>query len=83
VSVRQDRIPESVRLEASLYGVGISDLSGQTLLPAEKPFKPTADGWTWMLREKVYGRWLSGQSRDGERGILSPATGEAMASPAG
>ncbi|HEV2259126.1 MAG TPA: hypothetical protein VGS06_38920 [Streptosporangiaceae bacterium] len=58
-----DRIPDGVLLEAKLCGVGILGTGPGVVLPAEKPVAPTRDGWSWLLEEKTYRRWLSGRPR--------------------
>jgi hypothetical protein len=77
VTAARSRIPDSILLEAKLCGVGILDPCCQVLLPAEKPVALTVDGWSWLLQEKVYGRWLSQRPRDHEMESLLPATGGA------
>ena len=64
--VAADRVPDAVLLEAKLCGVGILDAGYRVLLPAAKPVALTRDGWSWLLEEKVYRRWLGG--RPGVRG---------------
>lgn len=49
---------ETVLLEAKACGVGILDAGHRVLLAAEKPVALTRDGWSWLLEEKVYRRWL-------------------------
>lgn len=75
-------LPDAVQLEAKLCGVGILDQSRQVLLPAEAPADLTVDGWSWLLREKVYRRWLSQRLQAHETGNQPPATGEASATRA-
>jgi hypothetical protein len=72
-----------VLLEAKLCGVGIVDPGHRVLLAAERPVALTRDGWSWLLEEKTYRRWLSGRS--GSRATASPdrATDGASASAAG
>lgn len=83
VGAARTRIPASTMLEAKLCGVGILDPRREVLLPAEKPVAPTMDGWSWLLQEKAYRRWLSRRSQDHATGNPSPATGEASAVRAG
>jgi hypothetical protein len=64
------RIPDAVLLEAKLCGVGILDAGYKVLLPAAKPVALTRDGWSWLLEEKVYRRWLGG--RPGVRAEVKP-----------
>jgi len=53
------RIPQEALLEAKLCGVGLLDPQRRvTLLPADEPADLTADGWSWLLQEKTYRRWL-------------------------
>ncbi len=59
--VAADRLPDAVLLEAKLCGVGIRDAGNRVLLPAAKPVALTRDGWSWLLEEKVYRRWLGGR----------------------
>ena len=59
--VAADRVPDAVLLEAKLCGVGILDAGYEVLLPAAKPVALTRDGWSWLLEEKVYRRWLGGR----------------------
>jgi hypothetical protein len=61
--VAADRVPDAVLLEAKLCGVGIRDAGYRVLLPAAKPVALTRDGWSWLLEEKVYRRWLGGRPR--------------------
>ena len=61
--VAADRVPDAVLLEAKLCGVGILDAGYEVLLPAAKPVALTRDGWSWLLEEKVYRRWLGGRPR--------------------
>lgn len=51
-------MPDTAILEAKLCGVGLLSSDGRVLLPAEPPTSTSADGWTWLLAEKVYRRWL-------------------------
>jgi hypothetical protein len=61
--VAAGRVPDAALLEAKLCGVGILDADHQVLLPAAKPVALTRDGWSWLLEEKVYRRWLGGRAR--------------------
>jgi hypothetical protein len=61
--VAADRVPDAALLEAKLCGVGILDADHKVLLPAAKPVALTRDGWSWLLEEKVYRRWLGGRAR--------------------
>jgi hypothetical protein len=83
VAVARRRIPEAAMLEAKLCGVGILDPSRRVLLPAEKPVSLTVDGWSWLLEEKTYRRWLT--RRPDSYGTESPsaATGGASGIVAG
>jgi hypothetical protein len=53
------RMPDAAMLEAKLCGVGIVDQRGGQLLAAEQPAGLTRDGWSWLLEEKTYRRWLT------------------------
>ena len=75
------RIPDAAMLEAKLCGVGIVDQGRGQLLPAEKPGGLTRDGWSWLLEEKTYRRWLTRQA--GNHGLESPARATDGASGAG
>ena len=50
--------PDTAVLEAKLCGVGLVSPHGRVILSAEPPTLTTADGWTWLLAEKTYRRWL-------------------------
>ena len=65
--VAADRVPDAALLEAKLCGVGILDADHEVLLPAAKPVALTRDGWSWLLEEKVYRRWLGGRPRERAR----------------
>ena len=54
-------VPDAAMLEAKVCGVGILDPGHRVLLAAEKPVALIRDGWSWLLEEKVYRRWLGGQ----------------------
>jgi hypothetical protein len=71
ISVRSGRIPEAALLEAKVCGVGIVDQRRGQLLAAEKPEGLTRDGWSWLLEEKTYCRWLT--RRSGNREKENPA----------
>ena len=58
-----DRVPDAVLLEAKLCGVGLLGTGRSVVLPAERPVAQTRDGWSWLLEEKVYRRWLGGRAR--------------------
>jgi len=79
VAAARSRIPDTTLLEAKLCGVGILDSSRRVLLPAEKPVALTMDGWSWLLQEKAYRRWVSRRSQAHATGSPSPATGGASA----
>ncbi len=64
VGLATSAIAEDTVLEARLLGVGLVTHGGHVLLEAEEQLGMTFDGWAWMLREKVYRRWL-----------LTPGTG--------
>jgi hypothetical protein len=61
------RIPDAAMLEAKLCGVGIVDQRRGQLLPAEKPEDLTRDGWSWLLEEKTYRRWLTRRAGNHEQ----------------
>lgn len=82
VAAARTRVPDSTILEAKLCGVGILDSRRKVLLPAEKPVALTMDGWSWLLQEKAYRRWLNRQSQDHATGNRSPATDGANAATA-
>jgi hypothetical protein len=82
VAATRSRLPDATILEAKLCGVGILDRCGKVLLPAEKPVSVTMDGWSWLLQEKVYRRWLSRQSQDRAMGSPVRATDGASAAQA-
>ncbi|HYA52486.1 MAG TPA: hypothetical protein VEG33_15105, partial [Streptosporangiaceae bacterium] len=69
VTTARSHIPVATMLEAKLCGVGIVDPC-HSVLPAENPVALTKDGWSWLLEEKAYRRWLSGRPRT--RGTESP-----------
>jgi hypothetical protein len=77
VAAARGRVPDATMLEAKLCGVGVLDPVHRVLLAAEKPVALTRDGWSWLLEEKAYGRWLS--RRPAVRGMPNPgpATGGA------
>ena len=82
IAATSRRIPDAAMLEAKLCGVGIVDQArGLLLLPAEKPGGLTRDGWSWLLEEKAYQRWLTRQA--GNHGLESPARATDGASGAG
>jgi hypothetical protein len=70
----RSRIPDATILEAKLCGVGVLDWCGRVMLPAEKPVSLTMDGWSWLLQEKVYRRWISRPSQDRAMGSPVRAT---------
>lgn len=71
IAATSGRIPDAAMLEAKLCGVGIVDQRRGLLLPAERPEGLTRDGWSWLLEEKTYRRWLT--RRAGSREQESPA----------
>jgi hypothetical protein len=70
-------VADTTLLEAKLCGVGLVDPDRRVLLAASRPAGLVRDGWSWLLEEQVYRRWLS--VRLGGRGTASPdpATGAA------
>lgn len=83
ISAVRSPLPDAVQLEAKLCGVGILDRSLQVLVPAEAPATLTVNGWSWLLQEKVYRRWLSVRPRAREMESQPPATGEANVTQGG
>ena len=81
IAATPSRIPDAAMLEAKLCGVGIIDRRRRQLLAAEKPQGLTRDGWSWLLEEKAYRRWLT--RRAGSREQESPARATDGASDAG
>jgi hypothetical protein len=81
IAATPSRIPDAAMLEAKLCGVGVIDQRRGQLLAAEKPQGLTRDGWTWLLEEKAYRRWLT--RRAGSREKESPARATDGASDAG
>jgi hypothetical protein len=75
------RVPEPVVLEAKLCGVGILGPSG-ALLTSEAPMTCETDAWDWVLKEKVYRRWLSQSAQGHATATPARATGEATATQA-
>src|ERR1700730_2874781 len=70
VAAACSRVPDATMLEARVCGVGVVDPDHRVLLGAEKPVASTRDGWSWLLEERAYRRWLSG--RPGGRATPSP-----------
>ena len=83
VAVPGLRIPDVAMLEAKMCGVGILDPHCKVLLSAEKPVALTTDGWSWLLEEKAYRRWLSQRPQSHGTESRSPATDEASVTGAG
>ena len=81
IAAAAGRVPDAAMLEAKLCGVGVIDQRGRELLAAEKPPGLTRDGWSWLLEEKAYRRWLS--ERAGSRAQESPARATDESSDAG
>ena len=83
VAAARSRVPDAVMLEAKLCGVGVGggvgDPGHRVLLAAEKPVALTRDGWSWLLEEKAYRRWLNGQRRPGGTASPGPPTAGASA----
>jgi hypothetical protein len=59
VAATRSRITDAAILEAKLCGVGVLGHSRSVLLRAEKPVDLTLDGWSWLLQEETYRRWLT------------------------
>ena len=81
IAATSSRIPDAATLEAKLCGVGIVDQRRGLLLQAERPEDLTRDGWSWLLEEKTYRRWLT--RRAGNHEPESPARATDGASDAG
>ena len=81
IAATPSRIPDAAMLEAKLCGVGIVDQRRRQLLSAEKPEGLTRDGWSWLLEEKTYRRWLI--RRAGNHEQENPARATDGASDAG
>lgn len=79
VAAARSRIPNAVLLEAKLHGIGVLDRCGRVQLGAEKPVAQTMDGWSWLLQEKVYRRWLNRQSQGHATATPAQATDGANA----
>jgi hypothetical protein len=79
IVLTRSRVLDEVVLEAKLCGVGVVDQHGTVLLGGQCPASPTIDGWTWLLQEKTYRRWLSERSLGRGPGTPAPATGKATA----
>jgi hypothetical protein len=71
VVTARGRVPDAARLEAELCGVGVVGPDHRVRLDAAKPAALTRDGWSWLLEERAYRRWLTG--RPGIRATASPA----------
>jgi hypothetical protein len=82
VATSRSPLPDAIHLEAKLCGVGVLDPNHQLLLSAETLSALTVDGWSWLLQEKVYRRWLSQQLQAHETESLPPTTGGASATRA-
>ena len=74
VAATSGRISDAAMLEAKLCGVGIIDKRRRQLLSAEKPKGLTRDGWSWLLEEKTYRRWLIRRAGNHEQKSPSRAT---------
>jgi len=83
VMIAGNRLAGRTMLEARLCGVGLLDSCREVLVPAEHPADRTVDGWSWLLEERTYRRWLSARSRNDEKGSPRPATGAASVTKAG
>jgi hypothetical protein len=82
VAAARSRVPDAVMLEAKLCGVGIVGPGHRVLLAADQPVALTRDGWSWLLEEKAYRRWLSGPARTDGTASPGPATDGASATGA-
>jgi hypothetical protein len=74
IAAAPGRIPDATMLEAKLCGVGIVDERRGQLLAAEKPQGLTRDGWSWLLEEKTYRRWLTRRAGNHEQESPARAT---------
>ena len=74
IAATPSRIPDAAMLEAKLCGVGIVDQGRAQPLPAEKPGGLTRDGWSWLLEEKTYRRWLTRRAGNHEQEIPARST---------
>jgi hypothetical protein len=74
IAATPSRIPDAVMLEAKLCGVGIVDRRLRQLLAAEEPQDLTRDGWSWLLEEKTYRRWLTRRAGNHEQESPARAT---------
>jgi len=83
IAATSSRTPDAAMLEAKLCGVGIVDQRHGLLLPAEKPDDLTRDGWSWLLEEKTYRRWLTRRAGAGEQESSARATDGASDAGAG
>ena len=83
VAVIAGQVPDAVMLEAKLCGVGIVDRRLRQLLAAEEPRGLTRDGWSWLLEEKTYRRWLTRRAGDHEQESPARATDGASDAEAG
>jgi hypothetical protein len=83
IAVTPGRIPDAAMLEAKLCGVGIVDQRRRQLLAAEKPQGRTRDGWSWLLEEKAYRRWLTRRAGSHEQEYPARATDGASEAGAG
>jgi hypothetical protein len=83
VAAARNRMPDATMLEAKVCGVGMLDPGHRVLLQAEKPVTLTRDGWSWLLEEKAYRRWLSAPPGARVMQSAGPATGGASVTWAG
>jgi hypothetical protein len=82
VSLQCRDVTDVAMMEAVLCGVGLIGPRGDVLLEAQGPESQVADEWSWLLQEKIYGRWLREQARAHARESQVPTTGEANATAA-
>jgi hypothetical protein len=83
IAAATSRMTDAAMLEAKLCGVGIVDEHCGRLLAAEKPQGLTRDGWSWLLEEKTYRRWLTWQAGNGGKETRARASGGASNAEAG
>jgi hypothetical protein len=81
VAAEEENPSDSVVMEAKLCGVGLLNHQDRVLFAAESSVIPVIDGWTWLLWEKCYRRWLRMLSSARETVSPVPATGGAIEAP--
>ncbi len=81
VAAAEENPSDSVVMEAKLCGVGLLDHEGRVLFTGESSVIPVIDGWTWLLWEKCYRRWLKILSSARKTVSEIPATDGAIEAP--